>query len=145
MRVATLDDFTADAFQGDMGMTTPMRPTELPNPDGLVDDERAGVDLPIERVDRIAFYLRRIAIPKRVGLTARGAQLFERHGLRDLSRADDADASRLSDRAARRYRRADLHRPACCTTRRSARRRQHRRQRELRPVANLAADRACAS
>jgi CxxC motif-containing protein (DUF1111 family) len=43
-RVATLDDFTADAFQGDMGMTTPMRPTELANPDGLLDDDRAGVD-----------------------------------------------------------------------------------------------------
>lgn len=79
-RVATLDDFTADAFQGDMGLTTPMRPTELPNPDGLLDDERAGVDLPIDRVDRIAFYLRRIAIPKRVGLTARGTQLFASTG-----------------------------------------------------------------
>jgi CxxC motif-containing protein (DUF1111 family) len=79
-RVGMLDDFTADAFQGDMGMTTPMRPTELPNPDGLVDDEREGVDLPIDRVDRVAFYLRRIAIPKRVGLTERGTQLFDRTG-----------------------------------------------------------------
>jgi CxxC motif-containing protein (DUF1111 family) len=79
-RVAMLDDFTADAFQGDMGLTTPMRPTELPNPDGLVDDERAGVDLPLDRVDRVAFYLRHIAIPKRVGLTPRGTQLFERTG-----------------------------------------------------------------
>jgi CxxC motif-containing protein (DUF1111 family) len=79
-RIATLDDFTADAFQGDMGMTTPMRPTELPNPDGLVDDDRAGVDLPMDRVDRVTFYLRRIAIPKRVGLTERGKQLFEQTG-----------------------------------------------------------------
>ena len=38
-RSPTLDDFTADAFQGDMGLTTPMRPTELPNPDGLTDDD----------------------------------------------------------------------------------------------------------
>jgi len=76
-RVATLDDFTADAFQGDMGLTTPMRPVELSNPDGLTDDARAGVDLDQEHVDRIAFYLRRIAIPKRVGLTARGAALFD--------------------------------------------------------------------
>jgi CxxC motif-containing protein (DUF1111 family) len=76
-RIATLDDFTADAFQGDMGLTTPMRPTELVNPDGLSDDQRAGIDLDIEHVDRIAFYLRRIAIPRRVGLTARGAALFE--------------------------------------------------------------------
>jgi CxxC motif-containing protein (DUF1111 family) len=76
-RVATLDDFTADAFQGDMGMTTPMRPTELPNPDHLTDDARAGVDLDQEHVDRVAFYLRRIAIPRRVGLTERGAALFD--------------------------------------------------------------------
>lgn len=76
-RIATLDDFTADALQGDMGLTTPMRPTELPNPDGLSDDQRAGIDLDLEHVDRIAFYLRRIAIPRRVGLTERGAALFE--------------------------------------------------------------------
>jgi CxxC motif-containing protein (DUF1111 family) len=76
-RVATLDDFAADAFQGDMGMTTPMRPSELPNPDNLTDDLRAGVDLDQEHVNRVAFYLRRIAIPRRVGLTDRGAALFD--------------------------------------------------------------------
>ena len=76
-RVATLDDFTADAFQGDMGMTTPMRPTELANPDDLTDDLRAGVDLDQDHVNRVAFYLRRIAIPRRVGLTERGAALFD--------------------------------------------------------------------
>jgi CxxC motif-containing protein (DUF1111 family) len=76
-RIATIDDFTADAFQGDMGLTTPMRPTELVNPDGLADDQRAGVDLDLAHVDRISFYLRRIAIPRRVGLTDRGAALFE--------------------------------------------------------------------
>lgn len=75
-RIATLDDFTADAYQGDMGMTTPMRPTELVNPDGLADDGRAGVDLDQAHVDRVAFYLRRIAIPRRLGLEDRGAQLF---------------------------------------------------------------------
>jgi CxxC motif-containing protein (DUF1111 family) len=75
-RIATLDDFTADAFQGDMGMTTPMRPTELVNPDGLADDLRPGVDVAQDHIDRIAFYLRRIAIPRRVGLTERGAALF---------------------------------------------------------------------
>jgi CxxC motif-containing protein (DUF1111 family) len=75
-RIAALDDFTADAFQGDMGLTTPMRPAELPNPDGLSDDLRAGLDLDQAHVDRIAFYLRRIAIPLRVGLTEGGAALF---------------------------------------------------------------------
>jgi CxxC motif-containing protein (DUF1111 family) len=75
-RIATLDDFTADAFQGDMGLTTPMRPTELANPDGLTDDQDPGVDLDIDHVNRIAFYMRRIAIPRRVGLTDRGRALF---------------------------------------------------------------------
>lgn len=75
-RIATLDDFAADAFVGDMGLTTPMRPAELANPDGLADDQRAGTDLDLEHIDRIAFYLRRIAIPARVGLTERGARLF---------------------------------------------------------------------
>ena len=75
-RIAALDDFTADAFQGDMGLTTPMRPTELANPDRLADDQRPGVDLDQDRIDRIAFYLRRIAIPLRVGLTEAGAALF---------------------------------------------------------------------
>ncbi|MEO8701957.1 MAG: di-heme oxidoredictase family protein [Kofleriaceae bacterium] len=75
-RIATIDDFTADAFQGDMGMTTPMRPTELANPEGLLDDGRPGVDLPIAKVDSVTFYLRHIAIPRRVGLTAQGRALF---------------------------------------------------------------------
>jgi CxxC motif-containing protein (DUF1111 family) len=76
-RIATLDDFAADAFQGDMGLTTPMRPTELANPDGLTDDQRPGIDLDINHIDEIAFYVRRIAIPVRAGLSERGQQLFD--------------------------------------------------------------------
>jgi CxxC motif-containing protein (DUF1111 family) len=76
-RIANIDDFTADAYQGDMGMTTPMRPEELANPDALLDDQRAGVDLGQSHIDRVSFYIRRIAIPKRVGLTEQGAALFE--------------------------------------------------------------------
>lgn len=76
-RVATVDDFVADALQGDMGLTTPMRPTELPNPDGLTDDLKPGIDLDLDHINRIAFYVRRIAIPKRVGLSDAGQQLFD--------------------------------------------------------------------
>ena len=76
-RIATIDDFVADAFQGDMGMTTPLRPEELPNPDALKDDLRTGVDLTAEHVNRVAFYVRLIAIPPR-SLPAGGAALFER-------------------------------------------------------------------
>jgi len=77
-RIVSLDEFTADAFQGDMGITTPMRPTELANPDGLTDDARAGVDVGMEEVNLVAAYMRRIAIPVREGLTDEGRALFER-------------------------------------------------------------------
>lgn len=75
-RVATLDDFTADAFQGDMGMTSPMRPVEPLNPDGLTDDDKPGVDLPLESVNVVAFYMRVLEIPRREA-DADGAALFE--------------------------------------------------------------------
>ncbi|HET9933479.1 MAG TPA: di-heme oxidoredictase family protein [Polyangiaceae bacterium] len=64
-RVATLDDFTADAFQGDMGITSPLRPTEFPNPDGLTDDMKPGIDVGFESVNRRANYVRLLAIPAR--------------------------------------------------------------------------------
>jgi CxxC motif-containing protein (DUF1111 family) len=64
-RVATIDDFTADAFQGDMGLTSPMRPDELPNPDGLRDDLKLGTDVTAAIVTTVATYLRTIEIPSR--------------------------------------------------------------------------------
>jgi CxxC motif-containing protein (DUF1111 family) len=64
-RVATLDDFTADAYQGDMGITSPLRPDELPNPDGLNDDGKPGADVPIETVNAVADYMRLLEIPAR--------------------------------------------------------------------------------
>ena len=76
-RVATLDDFAADAFQNDMGITTPMRPNELPNPDGLTDDEKPGVDATLDLVGKIAMYMRLTAIPTRDPLTPAGQALFD--------------------------------------------------------------------
>ncbi len=64
-RVATLDDFAADALQGDMGLTTPLRPTEVPNPDGLLDDARPGVDVDLDTVNLLADYLRLLRVPAR--------------------------------------------------------------------------------
>jgi CxxC motif-containing protein (DUF1111 family) len=75
-RIATLDDFTADAFQGDMGITSPLRPREIPNPDGLTDDRRPGVDVGLAAVNKRANYMRLIAIPRR-NVTAEGAAAFE--------------------------------------------------------------------
>jgi len=77
-RIATLDEFTADALQGDMGITSPLRPTEFVNPDGLTDDRKPGIDLTIESVNLRANYLRLIAIPRRASATDAQRELFAR-------------------------------------------------------------------
>ncbi len=76
-RIATLEEFTADALLGDMGLTSPHRPEELPNPDGVADDQRPGVDVTREEVVLIADYVRMLALPRREVSDARGAELFE--------------------------------------------------------------------
>lgn len=77
-RIATLDEFAADALQSDMGLTSPLRARELPNPDGRDDDGKPGVDLTIERVNALADYTRLVAMPPRVSKHARGPELFAR-------------------------------------------------------------------
>jgi CxxC motif-containing protein (DUF1111 family) len=75
-RVATLDDFTADAMQGDMGITSDLRPSELPNPVGD-SDELPGVDVPPDTVNLVADYMRMLRIPAReLSDEARGKALF---------------------------------------------------------------------
>jgi CxxC motif-containing protein (DUF1111 family) len=78
-RIATLDDFAADALAGDMGITSPLRPVEFANPDGLVDDDKPGIDVTIESVNFRANYTRLLAIPRRdkTVVTGKGATLFE--------------------------------------------------------------------
>lgn len=75
-RIATLDDFAADAMQGDMGITSPLRPTELLNPDNQLDDLKIGVDASIEDVNQRANYTRLLAIPPRRWLSGNGDALF---------------------------------------------------------------------
>jgi CxxC motif-containing protein (DUF1111 family) len=65
-RIATLDDFAADAFQGDMGLTSTMRPEELANPEGLRDDRKSGVDIDDDILTVVAHYVRTIEIPDRL-------------------------------------------------------------------------------
>jgi CxxC motif-containing protein (DUF1111 family) len=79
-RVPTLDDFTADALNGDMGITSPLRPTEFANPDGLTDDLKPGVDITADSVNGRAMYMRLLAIPKRAAGHDAGLALFERVG-----------------------------------------------------------------
>lgn len=78
-RVTTLTDFTADAFQGDMGITSPLRPSEPPNPDGLTDDNKSGLDVDLKVVTEVAGYVRRIEIPRRdpAVATATARALFD--------------------------------------------------------------------
>jgi CxxC motif-containing protein (DUF1111 family) len=75
-RIATIDDFTADALQGDMGITSPLRPQEFPNPDALADDLKPGVDVGIDSVNVRSDYIRTTAIPKRAAPSARATKLF---------------------------------------------------------------------
>lgn len=77
-RIPTLDAFAADAYQGDMSITTELRPDELDNPDGLTDDLKAGIDLDTETLNLTADYMRLLAIPDRDALD--GADLFEEVG-----------------------------------------------------------------
>jgi CxxC motif-containing protein (DUF1111 family) len=78
-RIPTLDDFTADAFQGDMGITSPLRPREIANPDGLEDDGKPGVDVGFGSINKRTMYMRLLAIPNRDAAKAeRGALLFAR-------------------------------------------------------------------
>jgi CxxC motif-containing protein (DUF1111 family) len=63
-RIATLDDFAADALQGDMGITSELRPDELPNPEGDRDGF-PGVDVTADTVNLLADYMRLLRIPSR--------------------------------------------------------------------------------
>jgi CxxC motif-containing protein (DUF1111 family) len=78
-RISAVDEFTADALQGDMGITSPLRPTEIPDPDGLTDDLKPGIDVGIDSVNQRALYVRMTAIPRRATgpASARGGQLFD--------------------------------------------------------------------
>jgi CxxC motif-containing protein (DUF1111 family) len=82
-RLADLESFAAEAFQGDMGLTSPRAPAEVPNPDGLTDDLRPGVDLRDDVVRAAAGYVRRLAIPARAGLAEPGRRLFADVGCAD--------------------------------------------------------------
>ena len=81
-RIVTIDEFVADAAQGDMGITSTLRPEELPNPDGLDDDSRAGVDIDVDTVNAIADYVRLLELPART-LPSGGAELFAQVGCAD--------------------------------------------------------------
>ncbi|MEZ4392740.1 MAG: di-heme oxidoredictase family protein [Polyangiales bacterium] len=103
-RVATLEGFAADALRGDMGITSPALPDEVPNPDGLRDDARPGVDVGAELVRDLGGYLQGLAIPARRALNPLGRSVFERIGCAGChapSLATRADAPVRAMRGAR--------------------------------------------
>lgn len=81
-RVATLDEFTADALVGDMSITSPLRPEEAPNPDGLDDDVHEGVDVGVDVVNAVADYTRLLELPPRAD-PGPGAAVFAELGCAD--------------------------------------------------------------
>jgi CxxC motif-containing protein (DUF1111 family) len=76
-RSPDLLSFTADALQGDMGLTSSYRPFEPPNPSGVTDDAKAGLDVSDEQVGLLADYVRLLVLPERkLPRDPRGARLF---------------------------------------------------------------------
>ena len=59
-----------------MSITSPMRPDEVPNPDGLDDDLAPGVDLDADTVRELAFYVRALELPARPDPDSHGEDLF---------------------------------------------------------------------
>ncbi len=77
-RIASLREFTAEALYGDMGITSPLRPTEASAPEGLTDDRKPGVDVAASHVDLLASYVRLLAMPARSEPSPEGRALFEK-------------------------------------------------------------------
>jgi CxxC motif-containing protein (DUF1111 family) len=77
-RIPTLDDFTADAYQGDMGLTSPLRPDELPTPAHPAGFTARRPDLTADTVNLVADYVRLVTLPRRLPRDGRGELLFAR-------------------------------------------------------------------
>jgi CxxC motif-containing protein (DUF1111 family) len=79
-RLATLEQFAADALSSDMGVSSPQYPEEPRGPEELRDDAKPGVDFTGEQVARLGDYLRGLAIPERREASAAGQRAFEAAG-----------------------------------------------------------------
>lgn len=103
-RVVTLDAFSADALRGDMGITSPVFPDEVPNPEGITDDAVPGTDVGTEVVRALGGYVQGLAIPRRGAQDPLGRSAFERAGCAGChvpSLATRADAPIAAMRGAR--------------------------------------------
>lgn len=73
-RHPTLDDFVADAYLLDMGLSSSARPSE---PEG---DRKDGTDVPLDQVHAVADYVRLLRIPDRGELDPEGQAIFTELG-----------------------------------------------------------------
>lgn len=104
-RQPTLDDFAADALQGDMGLTSPLRPHEVANAEGLLDDAKPGADVTLAQVNALADYVRLLSIPARGEASPRGRDRFIETGcavchVPSLRTRDDYPISQLAGKDA---------------------------------------------
>jgi CxxC motif-containing protein (DUF1111 family) len=82
-RLATLEQFAADALSSDMGVSSPQFPQEPRGPESLHDDAKPGVDFTAEQVARLGDYLRTLAIPERAAANTAGQKAFDAAGCGD--------------------------------------------------------------
>jgi len=114
-RIASVDEFVADAYQGDMGITSPLRPDELPNPAGD-DDALPGLDIDADTVNLVADYVRLLRMPTRGAAerSEQGKALFESAGCAEchvpsLRTRTDYPVEQLRDKHAEIYSDVLLH------------------------------------
>ncbi len=82
-QMSLVKDFASNAFREDLGMTTPMRPYELVNPNSSAKDKKAGVDISDEQVDAVERFIRMSEFPTMLPETpdiAAGRTLFTSTG-----------------------------------------------------------------
>ncbi|MCS6857372.1 MAG: hypothetical protein NZM37_06650 [Sandaracinaceae bacterium] len=75
-RSATLEAFVADALHVDMGLTSAFRPQEVPNPSGIAEDGRPGLDLDEKDFGALVGYVRLLDLPERKTSDSKGESLF---------------------------------------------------------------------
>ena len=77
-RIATLDEFAADAFNGDMGLTSDLFLLEPGQPREQRDDALPGLDITAGIIRDVGFYVRTLKIPERTGVVkVQAKRLFE--------------------------------------------------------------------
>jgi len=62
-QLATIKDFASNAFLQDLGMTTPIRPYELTNPNSSAHDGKSGIDISEDQLNSVERFVRTSEFP----------------------------------------------------------------------------------